>query len=124
MSENAGIQKLLQAEDEAAEIINKARADRNKKMNAAETEAQKEIDAYRTKLDKEFQDEQDQKDDSSDDFAKQLKVKTQQEITKMRAGFDASKTDVVALLLYQVTAVDLTVSDASKQAMLKFVGEQ
>ncbi|KAL7425086.1 hypothetical protein Q5752_000774 [Cryptotrichosporon argae] len=49
-----GIQTLLEAEKEAAKVVQKARQYRVQKLKDARTEAAKEIDAYRAAKDDEF----------------------------------------------------------------------
>ncbi|KAF3924255.1 hypothetical protein ABW21_db0204642 [Orbilia brochopaga] len=52
---HAGIQTLLNAEQEAQKIVQKARAYRVQRVKDARAEAQKEIEEYRQKKEEEFQ---------------------------------------------------------------------
>merc|ERR1712225_229762 len=51
----AGIQTLLDAEKEAAKIVQKARDYRTQRVKDAGGEAAKEIEAYKAKVEREFQ---------------------------------------------------------------------
>ena len=52
--QQAGIRRLLQAEQKAQELVQKARRDKVAKLKQAKEEAEKEIEAYRAKREAEF----------------------------------------------------------------------
>jgi len=118
LAENEGIQRLMQAEDEAAQIIKTARDNRSIRLRQAESEAENAAQEYRIKLENELSGDVDLKDDTFDEFAKNLDKQSEVDSKEIRDAYQKNKAAVISLLLYQVTHVKLEVSEAMKQAVL------
>jgi len=118
LAENEGIQRLMQAEDEAAQIIKTARDNRSIRLRQAESEAENAAKEYRIKLENELSGDVDLKDDTFDEFAKNLDKQSEVDSKEIRDAYQKNKAAVISLLLYQVTHVKLEVSEAMKQAVL------
>eukprot|EP01087_Luapelamoeba_hula_P015405 TRINITY_DN459_c0_g1_i1.p1 TRINITY_DN459_c0_g1~~TRINITY_DN459_c0_g1_i1.p1 ORF type:complete len:117 (-),score=38.74 TRINITY_DN459_c0_g1_i1:42-392(-) len=102
-----GIKKLLQAEQKAQELIAKARRDKGAKLKQAKDEAEKEIDAYRARREAEYAEYEGKFGSTSVDYAKQLEVKTEQEIREMQQGVKQGRDPVIQMLLECVANVNL-----------------
>jgi V-type H+-transporting ATPase subunit G len=120
-SENQGINRLLNAEDEAAQLVKAARQARTKRLAEAEMEAKQEIQAFREELEKEFLGDIDQKD-AVTAFSKELETARNTEISKMKTGYESNKDVVVQLLMHHITSVNVELDPATKQSLLSFVG--
>jgi len=120
MSDNDGIQRLLRAEEEAAQIVQKAREQRVQRLKQATIEAEQQVNKLRQQLQDEFNAEASSskggKDNSS--FIQQLKKQQEAEIKKIDSEFEQNKQKVIDLLLCQCTTVSLEVSEALRQSLL------
>ncbi|CAD6574507.1 MAG: H(+)-transporting V1 sector ATPase subunit G [Cyphobasidiales sp. Tagirdzhanova-0007] len=111
----AGIQTLLDAEKEAAKIVQKAREYRNQRVKDARGEAAKEIDAYKTKQEAEFDnfDKEDmhingghsQHSGDNDTMQASLDKSTDSQLDKIRTMFGDNRQAVVDKLLDRVIEV-------------------
>merc|ERR1712144_65477 len=97
----AGIQTLLDAEKEAAKIVQKARDYRTQRVKDARGEAAKEIEAYKAKVEREFQ--AIEQEHSGDNDAAQSELDKQTE--PIKADFGKNRQAVVDKLLERVTEV-------------------
>jgi len=102
-----GIRKLLQAEQKAQEMVQKARRDKVAKLKLAKEEAEKEIEAYRAKRESEFSEYAGQFSSSGEDYNKNLEQRTDGEIKELQDQAVDGKEDVIKLLLASVRRVDL-----------------
>lgn len=115
----AGIQKLLEAEEEAAKIVQAARVARNKRLAAADAEAAGEIERFRAEMEAKFQAEMSTGDEGSDGHERELEEEAKRETEALTKGYEENKKTVQDLMLHYVCAVDLTLTHAQKQAMAK-----
>jgi vacuolar-type H+-ATPase subunit H len=90
-----------------------------RRLNDAELEAKKEIDRLRAEMEEKFQREVGQSDGSGDEKLRAFVAVTKKEQEKMLADFEKNKGTVQELLLHFVTTVDLSVSESTKQSLLK-----
>lgn len=109
MASSKGIDSLLKAEQEAAEIIRSAREFRLSRMKEAKSSAQEAIAEYRKTMEEEYQKGQ-TKDVSTEEFARQLKESTAKEVGEIDKAFEDKKQEVVDLLVGVVTSVKVEVS--------------
>jgi len=116
--ENEYIQRLRQAEDEAAMTIQNARDNRGKRLREAEAEAEKMAKDFRDKLERELSEDKELKDDSFDEYAKKLEAETEVGCKEIQSQYSKNKSAVIALLLHHVTTVQLEVTEAMRQAVL------
>ncbi|OAV92648.1 V-type ATPase, G subunit [Puccinia triticina 1-1 BBBD Race 1] len=103
--QSQGIQALLDAEKEAARIVEKAREYRSQKLKDARGEAAKEIEALKAKREQEFNEFQQQHSGNTDSQQKVLEEETKQKIEVIKSEFNKNKAQVVSDLLSKVTDV-------------------
>jgi len=112
--QQAGIRRLLQAEQKAQELVQKARRDKVAKLKQAKEEAEKEIEAYRAKREAEFAEYAGQFSTSGEDYNKNLEQKTDTEIKELQEAAVSGKEAVIALMLDAVKKVDLDYDEHGK----------
>ncbi|KAI9629859.1 hypothetical protein KEM48_012492 [Puccinia striiformis f. sp. tritici PST-130] len=100
-----GIQALLDAEKEAARIVEKAREYRSQKLKDARGEAAKEIESLKSKREEEFKEFEQQHSGNTDSQQKVLEEETKQKIELIKSEFNQNKAKVVSDLLSKVTDV-------------------
>mmetsp|Transcript_3892 Transcript_3892/g.7445 ORF Transcript_3892/g.7445 Transcript_3892/m.7445 type:complete len:116 (-) Transcript_3892:129-476(-) len=100
------IHALLEAEKEAATVVEKARKERDARLKQAATEAEAEINAYREAKEKEFLAEVEKYQGSSGDWAKQIAEQTETLINKTQTFSKGKMDEVVAMLVKVVNTVD------------------
>eukprot|EP01115_Flamella_aegyptia_P008841 TRINITY_DN36_c0_g1_i1.p1 TRINITY_DN36_c0_g1~~TRINITY_DN36_c0_g1_i1.p1 ORF type:complete len:111 (+),score=39.39 TRINITY_DN36_c0_g1_i1:316-648(+) len=105
MSGQAGVKTLLDAEQKAQEIVNKARRDKVALLKQARDEADKEIAEYRQKRQKEYDEYAKTHVTGTDTYAKQLAVQTKESISKLEKDIVVHKDKVIQLLVKSVTEV-------------------
>ncbi|KAI7943293.1 hypothetical protein MJO29_013137 [Puccinia striiformis f. sp. tritici] len=101
----SGIQALLDAEKEAARIVEKAREYRSQKLKDARGEAAKEIESLKSKREEEFKEFEQQHSGNTDSQQKVLEEETKQKIELIKSEFNQNKAKVVSDLLSKVTDV-------------------
>ncbi|KAL7007869.1 hypothetical protein EMMF5_002516 [Cystobasidiomycetes sp. EMM_F5] len=105
-SEESGIQTLLDAEKEAAKIVQKAREYRNQRVKDARGEAAKEIDAYKTKQENEFKAFEKSHSGDNDSMQSDLDKRTEEQLSTIQSQFDGNRKVVVDKLLSRVLEVE------------------
>ncbi|KAH9815358.1 H+-ATPase G subunit-domain-containing protein, partial [Melampsora americana] len=100
-----GIQALLDAEKEAAKIVEKAREYRSQKIKDARGEASKEIESLRSKREEEFQNFQSTHTGSTDDQQREIDTETEAKIESIKSEFAKNRETVVKTLLEKVIDV-------------------
>ncbi|CAB4284290.1 unnamed protein product [Prunus armeniaca] len=100
-----GIQQLLAAEQEAQHIVNAARSAKMARLKQAKDEAAKEIAEYRAQMELEFQKKVAASSGDSGANVKRLELETQQKIKHLSTEAARISSDVVQMLLKQVTTV-------------------
>ncbi|VVA17353.1 PREDICTED: V-type [Prunus dulcis] len=101
-----GIQQLLAAEQEAQHIVNAARSAKMARLKQAKDEAAKEIAEYRAQMELEFQKKvAAQSSGDSGANVKRLELETEQKIKHLSTEAARISSDVVQMLLKQVTTV-------------------
>ncbi|CAM8952439.1 unnamed protein product [Rhodiola kirilowii] len=100
-----GIQQLLTAEQEAQQIVNSARTEKMARLRQAKEEAQREIAAYRSQIELEFQKKVSQSSGDSGANVKRLEQETDTKINHLKTEAASISSDVVSMLLKQVTTV-------------------
>ncbi|PWZ00386.1 V-type ATPase [Testicularia cyperi] len=103
--QSQGIQTLLEAEKEAAKIVQKARTYRTQKLKDARSEANKEIEDLKAKKEKEF--EQFQKDNEGSSSTSQTAVdkETEEKLDELNKAFESNREAVIDKLLDRVVNV-------------------
>jgi len=115
--ENDGIQRLLQAEDAAAEVVHKARENRVVRLRQARQEAEKENAKLQQQLQEEFDAEYNNVDAADVQMKSDLDAKTQSEIADAEAMYDANKETAINILLHHACSASLHVDEALKQSL-------
>ncbi|BBH06001.1 vacuolar membrane ATPase 10 [Prunus dulcis] len=100
-----GIQQLLAAEQEAQHIVNAARSAKMARLKQAKDEAAKEIAEYRAQMELEFQKKVAASSGDSGANVKRLELETEQKIKHLSTEAARISSDVVQMLLKQVTTV-------------------
>ncbi|KAI9620839.1 hypothetical protein H4Q26_013509 [Puccinia striiformis f. sp. tritici PST-130] len=89
--QSQGIQALLDAEKEAARIVEKAREYRSQKLKDARGEAAKEIESLKSKREEEFKEFEQQHSGNTDSQQKVLEEETKQKIELIKSEFNQIK---------------------------------
>ncbi|KIS67241.1 putative vacuolar atp synthase subunit g (vma-10) [Mycosarcoma maydis] len=103
--QSQGIQTLLEAEKEAAKIVQKARTYRTQKLKDARSEASKEIEQLKSNKEKEFNDFQKEHEGSTSSSQTTVDKETEQKLEELNKAFDANRDQVIAKLLDRVVDV-------------------
>jgi len=105
MDDGKGIQKLLQAESEAAEAIRIAREAKVVRLKQAKAEAEVEIAAYKAQREEQFQALAKLRTGDSGVHQKAVAVETEKELAMVSAKVAANKAAMIDSLLKSVTTV-------------------
>nr|GMD59185.1 V-type proton ATPase subunit G-like [Ipomoea batatas] len=103
MKAQGGIQMLLNAEQDAQQIIASARNVKMARLRQAHDEAEREVTNYRTQLEADYQKQI--SDGSSDSSVKRLEAETDTRIRKMKEASSRVSPDVVSMLIRHITTV-------------------
>jgi len=101
-----GIQTLLEAEKEAAKVVQQARQYRVQRLKDAHTEAAREIEAYRKVKEQEFSAFQSSHAGSTHDAQSIIDKETEEKLGQISTAYDAHRDDVVGKLLDRVVLVE------------------
>ncbi|PWN33823.1 putative vacuolar ATP synthase subunit G [Meira miltonrushii] len=102
-AQSTGIQTLLEAEKEAAKIVQKARTYRTQKLKDARSEAAKEIEELKSKQEDEFNNFKKEYEGSQSSSQSQVEKETQEKLKTINEAFDKNNAKVVEKLLERVT---------------------
>lgn len=102
-----GIQKLLQAEQEANAIVTAARQEKTARIKQAKDEAEAEIQSYRNQREQQYQQMLAQATGGSDELAKELETKAKRAEANIRATIGKNGANVTGMLVKHVTSVQL-----------------
>ncbi|RKP09622.1 H+-ATPase G subunit-domain-containing protein [Thamnocephalis sphaerospora] len=100
-----GIQLLLDAEKEAAKIVQKARQHRVQRLKEARTEAAKDIEDLRTQKQKDLEDYQQRHAGDAAAEEKRINEETEQKLEEVRAAFAKNRDEVMEKILNAVISV-------------------
>jgi len=100
-----GIQTLLEAEKEAAKIVQQARQYRVQRLKDARTEANKEIEEYRKSKDAEFKDFESSHAGTTSNAQSAVDKETDVKLETITNAYDENKEQVVKKLLDRVVLV-------------------
>ncbi|XP_050116893.1 V-type proton ATPase subunit G1-like isoform X1 [Malus sylvestris] len=100
-----GIQQLLAAEQEAQHIVNAARSAKMARLKQAKDEAEREIAEYRAHVESEFQKKVQASSGDSGANVKRLEYETAEKINHLSTEGSRISSEVVQMLLKQVTTV-------------------
>ncbi|KAF9434455.1 H(+)-transporting V1 sector ATPase subunit G [Entomortierella beljakovae] len=105
-SNSTGIQTLLEAEKEAAKIVQKARQYRVQRLKDARAEAATEIEELKAGKNDAFKNFEQEHAGSSDQTTHRVEVETEQKRVEIEAAFSKNKGDVLVRLLETVYSVE------------------
>jgi len=88
----AGIQQLLQAEQDAQNVIQKARQEKILLLKRAKEEAEKEIDEYRRSREMQFKEYMSQRIGNRDEFSIKLNSQAEEQILQIKKRNRTSRT--------------------------------
>ena len=103
MSSKMGINKLMEAEQEAQKIIASARADKKAKLVRAQVEAEAEIKKYQNMKMEKYNAMREQKS-SLDDSEQKLLADSEKEVKELEDGYQKNKDVCVQLLSNAVSS--------------------
>ncbi|RUP50289.1 H+-ATPase G subunit-domain-containing protein [Jimgerdemannia flammicorona] len=104
-SNSQGIQTLLEAEKEAAKIVQKAKQFRTERLKAARTEAAKEIDTLKAQKNAEYQAFDTEHSGEADQLVAKVSQETEAKLIEVQTAFAQNKEIVIAKLLETMTNV-------------------
>mmetsp|Transcript_27899 Transcript_27899/g.32249 ORF Transcript_27899/g.32249 Transcript_27899/m.32249 type:complete len:124 (+) Transcript_27899:35-406(+) len=116
MTENKSVQLLLQAENKANEIIEKAHQDRIAKLKEARLAAETEIALFKKEQEEKFQQTIKEKYSSHEDDS-DLGAVTKQEIDEIYKAYDKRKEEVANLLIDRIMNVELEIPNVIKRSL-------
>lgn len=105
-SSDPNIQKLLNAEKNAQEIVSAARKKRNDRMKQAKNEAEREIAAYRSEREEAYNKKVAEGSSTTDSTFTALQMETERTIRGIHSSLPAKKEEVVMMLTNFATKVD------------------
>ncbi|CAM8878149.1 unnamed protein product [Rhodiola kirilowii] len=105
MKGQGGIQQLLNAEQEAQQIVAAARNLKMTRLRQAKEEAEQEVAQYRRHLEEEYQKSISESSGNSGSNVKRLEDETATKIEKLKETQSKVSSDVVSMLLKYVTSV-------------------
>ncbi|CAG8463044.1 6013_t:CDS:2 [Paraglomus brasilianum] len=105
-SNSQGIQTLVEAEKEAAKIVQKARQYRIDRLKAARTEAAKEIEDLKAQKNEEFHQFETEHAGSSDQTFAKITTETEVKLQQIQEAFNKHKAVVIERLLSVVTTIE------------------
>jgi len=105
---NMGIQKLLQAEQEASEVIAAAKAQKFNRLKQAKIEAEAEIASYKQQREAQFQVFAKERMGDSGAHQKTVATATESELAMVGNKVGANKKLMIDSLLQSVTTVGTT----------------
>merc|ERR1711990_10585 len=100
-----GIQKLLQAEHEAADVVAKAKTDKVAKLKQAKSEADAEIASYKATRETQFQAFSKERTGDSGSHKASTDALTKAELETISKQVASNKDTMIAMLLQSVTTV-------------------
>ncbi|KAI8072658.1 G subunit of V-type ATPase [Gongronella butleri] len=106
-SSSQGINTLLEAEREAAKIVQKAKQHRIQRLKDARSEATKEIEQLKAEKNTEFQNFVAQHSGESDQSLGKVDKETDVKIEEIRAAYAQNKEKAIEQLLESITKVDV-----------------
>ncbi|PHJ19227.1 vacuolar atp synthase subunit [Cystoisospora suis] len=104
---NALIQQLLEAEEEADTIVNKAKENRVKMLKDARFSAEEELKVFRAKEEERFRAEYEQTAGHEDSLVSSLESKTKSEIEGIKRDYQENKDKLIQFIHSKVMDVDL-----------------
>jgi len=102
----AGIKRLLEAEQEAKKTVKEAVEGRKELLKERIRAAEAEGDAYRSTRQRQFDEVQHQDLSSKDQYVKTLAKDSDEQIRKLQAAFAAKREEVIQMLLTAVKEVN------------------
>ncbi|KAG9008992.1 H(+)-transporting V1 sector ATPase subunit G [Tulasnella sp. JGI-2019a] len=102
-----GIQTLLEAEKEAAKVVQEARQYRIQKLKDARAQAEKEIEKYRIAKDQEFKKYEAEHAGKTQVSQSAVDKETEVALAKITSSFETNKEKVVDKLMDRVTLITL-----------------
>ncbi|KAL8440007.1 hypothetical protein Efla_004923 [Eimeria flavescens] len=115
---NALIQQLLKAEEEAEEIVHKAKENRVKMLKDARFSAEEELKAFRLKEEERFKVEFEQRLGQNDSLASELADRTKADIEIIKNDYLENKDEVLAFINGKVLDVNIVLG-SKKVAILR-----
>ncbi|TDL24075.1 V-type ATPase [Rickenella mellea] len=103
--QSQGIQTLLEAEKEAAKVVQQARQYRVQRLKDARTEATKEIEEYKKLKEREYQEFESSRHGTTQSTQSAVDKETDGKLTEITAAYEKSKAAVVVKLLNRVVLV-------------------
>ncbi|KAL8271953.1 hypothetical protein Esti_004077 [Eimeria stiedai] len=120
---NALIQQLLKAEEEAEEIVHKAKENRVKMLKDARFSAEEELKAFRLKEEERFKVEVEQRLGQNDSLTNELADRTKADIETIKNDFVENKDQVLAFINEKVLDVNIVIG-SQKVSILRNYAER
>eukprot|EP00274_Cyanoptyche_gloeocystis_P004549 CAMPEP_0196654254 /NCGR_PEP_ID=MMETSP1086-20130531/3961_1 /TAXON_ID=77921 /ORGANISM="Cyanoptyche gloeocystis , Strain SAG4.97" /LENGTH=118 /DNA_ID=CAMNT_0041985913 /DNA_START=65 /DNA_END=421 /DNA_ORIENTATION=+ len=102
-----GIQQLLQAEQEASDVVARARKARAARIKQAADEAQQEIKLYRHQREEAFKKLVEDRGGSMGERQRKLEQETAMQVVKMKQDVSLQRQNVMKMLLGYITNVNV-----------------
>lgn len=120
---NALIQQLLKAEEEAEQIVHKAKENRVKMLKDARFSAEEELKAFRAKEEERFKVEVEQRHGQNDSLTNELADRTKTDIEIIKKDYVENKEGVLAFISEKVLDVDIVIG-SKKVSVLRSYAER
>eukprot|EP01083_Nonionella_stella_P138658 421984_1 len=105
MENSRGIQQLMEAEHSATKIVSEMREAKVERMKQAKTEAAEVVEKYKADKEEEFRSKASSTNVNAEAGA--LEEKTAADIAQMKVSFEKNKQDVIQMVLSHVTNVNI-----------------
>lgn len=106
-SAHQGIQRLLEAESQASEVVAQAKKDKVLRLKLAKEEAENEIMAYRAMREAQFAKYSDERSGNTGEYTKKIQTETDAAMRNIQISIDANKEKIITSLLQSVTTVSI-----------------
>ncbi|KAI5453692.1 hypothetical protein NCC49_005511 [Naganishia albida] len=101
--QSQGIQTLLEAEKEAAKVVQKARQYRVQKLKDARSEAAKEIEAYKVQKQKDYEAYEAEHKSQTSTNQHSIDESTNKQLAEIKADVEKNRSNVIDKILKRVT---------------------
>ncbi|XP_008794507.2 V-type proton ATPase subunit G-like [Phoenix dactylifera] len=107
MRGQGGVSMLLTAEQEARQIVSRARNMKLERLKQAKDEAKREAAAYYTSLEEEYRRKISESSGSSKSNSKRLEEETEVKIERLKDASSSVHPEVVSMLMKHITTIKI-----------------
>lgn len=106
MENSVLLQRLMEAEKDALEIVEMARKERKEMMSNAMNKANEEVQALKQRLEVQFEEEKERQMNGVGSVEKEAEIKADQDVRALMSTYNANKEKAIQMLVDVVTKAD------------------